>query len=405
MSFKIGLSGLNAAQQDLQVVSNNIANTNTVGFKGSRAEFSDVYASSVAGGNSQAAGVQVANISQQFAQGSITYTENALDMAINGQGFFVVSDKGELSYSRAGYFSMDANNYLVNNQGMKLQGYSADVSGNILAGTQTDLRIDQNTMPAQATDQIKSAANLDARVSTLAGAINPDDPGTFSSTMAFDVNDSLGASHTVSLYFAKTADNSWQVDLYFDNAGTADLSQTVTFNGDGTLATPANGSINLGITAGDSRLAGANAMNMAIDISRFTQLGADFAVNQVAQNGYPPGSLTGLQITQEGILQALYSNGQTQTQGQVVLADFPNDNGLVPMGDSLWQSSFASGTPIVGTPGAGIMGSLESGALEQSNVDISSQLVRLIEAQSNYQANAKTIETSNNLTQTLMNII
>lgn len=405
MSFKIGLSGLNAAQQDLQVVSNNIANTNTVGFKGSRAEFSDVYASSVAGGNSQAAGVQVANISQQFAQGSITYTENALDMAINGQGFFVVSDKGELSYSRAGYFSMDANNYLVNNQGMKLQGYSADVSGNILAGTQTDLRIDQNTMPAQATDQIKSAANLDARVSTLAGAINPDDPGTFSSTMAFDVNDSLGASHTVSLYFAKTADNSWQVDLYFDNAGSADLSQTVTFNGDGTLATPANGSINLGITAGDSRLAGANAMNMAIDISRFTQLGADFAVNQVAQNGYPPGSLTGLQITQEGILQALYSNGQTQTQGQVVLADFPNDNGLVPMGDSLWQSSFASGTPIVGTPGAGIMGSLESGALEQSNVDISSQLVRLIEAQSNYQANAKTIETSNNLTQTLMNII
>lgn len=405
MSFKIGLSGLNAAQQDLQVVSNNIANTNTVGFKGSRAEFSDVYASSVAGGNSQAAGVQVANISQQFAQGSITYTENALDMAINGQGFFVVSDKGELSYSRAGYFSMDANNYLVNNQGMKLQGYSADASGNILAGTQTDLRIDQNTMPAQATDQIKSAANLDARVSTLAGAINPDDPGTFSSTMAFDVNDSLGASHTVSLYFAKTADNSWQVDLYFDNAGSADLSQTVTFNGDGTLATPANGSINLGITAGDSRLAGANAMNMAIDISKFTQLGAEFAVNQVAQNGYPPGSLTGLQITQEGILQALYSNGQTQTQGQVVLADFPNDNGLVPMGDSLWQSSFASGTPIVGTPGAGIMGSLESGALEQSNVDISSQLVRLIEAQSNYQANAKTIETSNNLTQTLMNII
>ena len=405
MSFKIGLSGLNAAQQDLQVVSNNIANTNTVGFKGSRAEFSDVYASSVAGGNSQAAGVQVANISQQFAQGSITYTENALDMAINGQGFFVVSDKGELSYSRAGYFSMDANNYLVNNQGMKLQGYSADASGNILAGTQTDLRIDQNTMPAQATDQIRSAANLDARVSALAGSINPNDPGTFSSTMAFDVNDSLGASHTVSLYFAKTADNSWQVDLYFDNAASADLSQTVTFNGDGTLATPVDGSINLGITAGDSRLAGANTMNMAIDISRFTQLGADFAVNQVAQNGYPPGSLTGLQITQEGILQALYSNGQTQTQGQVVLADFPNDNGLVPMGDSLWQSSFASGTPIVGTPGAGIMGSLESGALEQSNVDISSQLVRLIEAQSNYQANAKTIETSNNLTQTLMNII
>ncbi len=405
MSFKIGLSGLNAAQQDLQVVSNNIANTNTVGFKGSRAEFSDVYASSVAGGNSQVAGVQVANISQQFSQGSITYTENALDMAINGQGFFTVSDNGELAYSRAGYFSLDANNNLINNQGMNLQGYSADASGNILAGTQTDLRIAQSTMPAQATSQVNSSANLDARASVLSGAINTSDPGTFNSTMAFDVNDSLGASHTVSLYFAKTSDNTWQVDLYFDNAATADLSQSITFNSDGSLATPAGGSIALGIAAGDSRLAGAGAMSMDIDISRFSQLGADFSVNQVAQNGFPPGSLTGIQITQEGILQALYSNGQAQTQGQVVLADFPNDSGLIPMGDSLWQSSFASGNPLVGTPGSGIMGSLESGALEQSNVDISSQLVRLIEAQSNYQANAKTIETSNNLTQTLMNII
>lgn len=413
MSFKIGLSGLNAAQQDLQVVSNNIANTNTVGFKSSRAEFADVYASSVAGGNSQVAGVQVADISQQFAQGSITYTENALDMAINGQGFFMVSDNGELSYSRAGYFSLDANNYLVNNQGMNLQGYSADASGNILAGTQTDLRISQSTMPAQATSQVSSAANLDARASVLTGTIDTSDPGTFNSTMAFDVNDSLGASHTVSLYFAKTADNTWKVDLYFDDAATADLSQTMTFNSDGTLATPVTplpgggteNILSLNIPAGNARLAGAGEINMDIDISRFSQLGADFSVNQVAQNGYPPGSLTGIQITQEGILQALYSNGQTQTQGQVVLADFPNDSGLIPMGDSLWQSSFASGNPLVGTPGSGIMGSLESGALEQSNVDISSQLVRLIEAQSNYQANAKTIETSNNLTQTLMNII
>ncbi|MGB1271599.1 MAG: flagellar hook protein FlgE [Endozoicomonas sp.] len=411
MSFKIGLSGLNAAQQDLEVVSNNIANTNTVGFKGSRAEFADVYASSVAGGNSQVAGVQVANISQQFAQGSITYTENALDMAINGQGFFMVSDNGELAYSRAGYFSLDANNYLVNNQGLNLQGYSADASGNILAGTQTDLRIGQTTMAAQATSQVSGAANLDARSTALGGVINPSDPTTFNSTMAFDVNDSLGSSHTVSLYFAKTADNTWQAEFYFDNGASADLTQTITFNSDGSLATPvpiapstAN-IVNVSIPGGDARLAGAAGMSMDIDISSFSQLGADFSVNQVAQNGYPPGSLTGIQISDEGILQALYSNGQTQTQGQIVLADFPNDNGLIPLGDSLWQSSFASGNALVGIPGSGVMGSLESGALEQSNVDISSQLVRLIEAQSNYQANAKTIETSNNLTQALMNII
>ena len=404
MSFKIGLTGLNAAQQDLEIVSNNIANSNTVGFKGSRAEFADVYASSVAGGNSQVAGVQVAGISQQFSQGSITYTENALDLAINGQGFFVVSDDGELSYSRAGYFSLDANNQLINSQGLNLQGYSADASGNILAGTQTDLGITQTTMGAKASDQVNATVNLDARVTqptgyTNSGDIDSSDPSTFNSTMAFNVNDSLGASHTVSAYFAKTGANTWEVEFEF-NGNAIGTPQPVTFDTSGNLTVPAGGVINL-----TANPAGAAAMSIDVDISNFTQLGTDFAVNQVTQNGFPPGSLTGVQITENGILQALYSNGQTQVQGQLVLADFPNENGLIPLGDSLWQSSFASGNPLVGTPGQGIMGTLESGALEQSNVDISSQLVRLIEAQSNYQANAKTIETSNNLTQTLMNII
>ncbi|MGB0360815.1 MAG: flagellar hook-basal body complex protein, partial [Endozoicomonas sp.] len=151
MSFKIGLSGLNAAQKDLEIVSNNIANSSTVGFKGSRVEFADIYATSVAGGNGQVAGVQVAGVSQQFSQGNITFTENALDMAINGSGFFAVNDNGQVSYSRAGYFSLDADNYLVNNFGLNLQGYSADAAGNILPGSQTDLKVDQSTMAAQAT--------------------------------------------------------------------------------------------------------------------------------------------------------------------------------------------------------------------------------------------------------------
>lgn len=404
MSFKIGLTGLNAAQQDLEIVSNNIANSNTVGFKGSRAEFSDVYASSVAGGNSQVAGVQVSGISQQFSQGSITYTENALDLAINGQGFFVVSDNGALSYSRAGYFSLDADNKLVNNQGLNLQGYSADASGNILAGTQTDLGITQTTMGAKASDQVNATVNLDARMTqpasyTNSGGIDSANPNTFNSTMAFNVNDSLGASHTVSAYFAKTGANTWEVEFEFNGASVGS-PQSISFDTSGNLTNPASGVFNLSTTP-----AGGAAMSIDIDISNFTQLGTDFSVNQVTQNGFPPGSLTGVQITENGILQALYSNGQTQVQGQLVLADFPNENGLIPLGDSLWQSSFASGNPLVGIPGQGIMGTLESGALEQSNVDISSQLVRLIEAQSNYQANAKTIETSNNLTQTLMNII
>ncbi|WOG29070.1 flagellar hook protein FlgE [Endozoicomonas sp. 8E] len=406
MSFRIGLTGLNAAQQDLEIVSNNIANSNTIGFKGSRAEFSDVYASSIGGGNGQVAGVEVASISQQFSQGSITSTDNALDMAVNGQGFFVVNDNGQMNYTRAGFFQLDANNNVVNNKGLRLQGYSADASGNVLAGTQTDLKINQTSIPAQATTDVVTLANLDARTDAItpAVAIDPTNRSTFNSTMAFNVNDSLGGSHTVSMYFAKTADNAWNIEYYFDGQG-PDLTQPVTFNNDGTLATPVGGAVTLGIPAGDARLSGADAMSFNIDFSDFTQLGTDSSVNRVTQNGFPPGSLNGIQITADGILQALYSNGQTQVQGQIVLADFANDSGLIPMGDSLWQSSFASGNAALGIPGAGVMGSLESGALEQSNVDISLQLVRLIEAQSNYQANAKTIETSNNLTQALMNII
>uniref|UniRef100_UPI0021491BDA flagellar hook-basal body complex protein n=1 Tax=Endozoicomonas sp. SESOKO2 TaxID=2828743 RepID=UPI0021491BDA len=162
MSFRIGLTGLNAAQQDLEIVSNNIANSNTIGFKGSRAEFSDVYASSIGGGNGQVAGVEVASISQQFSQGNITSTENALDMAVNGQGFFVVNDNGQMNYTRAGFFQLDANNNVVNNKGLRLQGYSADASGNVLAGTQTDLKINQTSIPAQATTDVVTLANLDA---------------------------------------------------------------------------------------------------------------------------------------------------------------------------------------------------------------------------------------------------
>ncbi|MGB0361180.1 MAG: flagellar hook-basal body complex protein, partial [Endozoicomonas sp.] len=205
-------------------------------------------------------------------------------------------------------------------------------------------------------------------------------------------------------YFAKTADNTWAADFYFDNGATADLSQTFTFNTDGSLNTPAGGISTLTIPLGDARLAGSAGMNFDVDISDFSQLGTDFTMNKLTQNGFPPGALTGVRISEEGILQAQYSNGQTLTQGQIILANFPNENGLISLGDSLWQSSYTSGEPLIGTPGTGILATLEGGALEQSNVDISSELVRLIEAQSNYQANAKTIETSNNLTQTLMNI-
>ena len=408
MSFGIGLSGMNAAKQDLEVVSNNIANSNTVGFKSSRSEFADLYASSLGGGNSKPAGVKVANTSQLFSQGNLTYTNSALDLAINGCGFFVLNDNGQQAYTRAGYFSMDQDNYLVNNQGLRLQGFAADANGNILTGTRQDLQVSAADMQASASTKLTGQLNLDSRNEGITAAFDADDPATYNSTMAFNVYDSQGNPHTLSLFFSKSnaVKNTWNINYRF---GDTDLltTSTLSFNADGALppvappATP-NGVFNINnIVPGN----GADDLNLEIDLSKITQLGTNFSVNQALQNGYPAGKLTGIEVGESGELQALYSNGQTRVQGQLILAGFANEGGLNPIGDSLWRNSFESGAPLYGLAGTGTLGSLQAGALEQSNVDLSIELVRLIEAQRNYQANAKTIETSNNLTQTLLNII
>ena len=414
MSFGIGLSGMKAAKQDLEVVSNNIANSNTVGFKSSRSEFADLYASSLSSGNSKAAGVKVANISQLFSQGNLTYTNNALDLAISGNGFFVLNDNGQQAYTRAGYFSLNSENYLVNNQGLKLQGFAADANGNILTGTRQDLQVSASDMQAQASSELVGQLNLDARNDVAVGAFDPNDPASYNSTMAFNVYDSQGNPHILSLYFSKTTDNDWNINYQIDSqhidSGSiggvpitlpgSPAESNLAFNSDGTLAS--GGTIQLtGIDIGG----GVNPLDLEIDLSNITQLGTEFSVNQALQNGYPAGKLTGIEVDESGALRALYSNGQTRVQGQLILASFANEGGLNPIGDSLWRNSFASGAPLYGLAGAGTLGALQAGALEQSNVDLSIELVRLIEAQRNYQANAKTIETSNNLTQTLLNII
>ena len=405
MSFGIGLSGLNAARQDLEVVSNNIANSNTVGFKSSRSEFADLYASSLGGGNSEPAGVKVANTSQLFSQGNLTYTNSALDLAINGNGFFVLNDNGEQAYTRAGYFSLDQENYLVNNQGLRLQGFAADDNGNILTGTRQDLQVSAADMQASASSRLTGQLNLDSRNDDISAVFDADDPATYNSTMAFNVYDSQGNPHTLSLFFSKASDNNWNINYRFGDTDLATTS-TLAFDPDGTLtaATPpaVAGAFTL---AGIDPLNGAENLNLEIDLSEMTQLGTNFSVNQALQNGHPAGKLTGIEVGESGELQALYSNGQTRVQGQVILASFANEGGLNPIGDSLWRNSSESGVPSYGLAGGGALGSLQAGALEQSNVDLSIELVRLIEAQRNYQANAKTIETSNNLTQTLLNII
>lgn len=408
MSFGIGLSGMKAAKHDLDVVSNNIANSNTIGFKASRTEFSDVYASSLNGGSAglvNGSGVKVSGVSQSFQGGSLSYTDGALDMAISGSGFFVVNDNGANLYSRAGYFEMNSDNYIIDNMGNRLQGFAADAAGNILSGSMKDLQISQADMPAKVTTSLEGVINLDAR-STVPSVttFHSSDPSSYNTTMAFNIYDSLGRPHSIGLYFAKdqTLPNQWDIHYQVDGSDLTG-SSVINFENNG-LVSANSGAYTLNIPTA-SIGAGVDPINLELNLTGASQLGIASSVNQASQDGYSPGKMTGLQIGVGGAVLANYSNGQTLSRGKIVLAEFVNNQGLEPVGDSLWRAGTESGEPNFGLAGSGTLGVLESGALELSNVDLSIELVQLIEAQRNYQSNAKTIETSSSLTQTLMNIV
>ncbi|WP_318451395.1 flagellar hook protein FlgE [Photobacterium leiognathi] len=398
MSFDIALSGLDATNVQLNTISNNIANVSTSGFKESRTEFSAVY------NGMQAGGVEVAAISQNFDKtGSITGTGRPLDLAISGSGFFVTKDHtGQTLYTRSGVFGSDKDNNIVSNNGAKLQGYTVDANNNLQAGAVGNLKITTASLPAKATDELAFVANLDARSSVIDPAINPFDPNatdSFNSSYTSKVYDSLGNPHTVTQYFTKTNANEWQVNVVVDGAATPSQTQNVVFNTDGTLQSPtAPFAVNF-------NPAGADAANINIDIAGTTQFGADFGVSTNAPNGYTSGELAGVRVEDNGMVFATYTNGQSQLQGQVMLADFANPQGLVKTNGTSWIQSFSSGAPVNGAPSTGTLGGLVAGALEGSNVDLTSELVSLMTAQRNYQANAKTISTSDKLTQSLFNAV
>lgn len=395
MSFDIALSGLGATNVQLNTISNNIANVSTSGFKESRTEFSAVY------NGMQSGGVEVASISQNFDKnGSVSGTGRSLDLAINGGGFFVTKDNtGQLLYTRSGVFGTDKNNNIVSNNGMKLQGYGVDGNNKLQTGAVSDLHITTSSLSAKATDKIDFVANFDARVDVpTTTPFNASDTDTFNSSYTSKVHDSLGNPHTVTQYFAKTGANQWDVHVQVDGGSTVH-TEAVTFNTDGTLATP-TGNFNIAFPA-----PGAEPMGIDISLNGTTQFGADFGVSTNSPNGYSSGELAGVRVEDNGMVFATYTNGQSQLQGQVILADFANAQGLVKTGNTSWMQSFSSGAPISGVPGSGTLGGLTAGALEGSNVDLTSELVSLMTAQRNYQANAKTISTSDQLTQALFNAV
>ncbi|WP_050905997.1 flagellar hook protein FlgE [Vibrio campbellii] len=399
MSFNIALSGLDATNTELNTISHNIANASTYGFKGGRTEFAAVY------NGMQPGGVEVASISQNFDKnGSVTGTGRAMDLAINGSGFFVTKDHmGQMLYTRAGVFGTDKNNFVTANNGAKLQGYSVDNNANLQTGSVGDIKVSTSSLNAKATDNLDFVANFDASATAVDQVVYPfdsSDPNSFNSSYTTKVYDSLGNSHTVTQYFTKTSDNEWQVNVEVDGAPTTPATaQTVQFNTDGTLASP-TGSFNVAFPA-----AGANAMSIDISLNGSTQFGAAFGVSTNNPNGYTSGELAGVRVEDNGMVYATYTNGQSQLQGQVVLADFANTQGLSKVSGTAWTQSFSSGAPIMGVPGTGTLGDLTPGALEGSNVDLTSELVALMTAQRNYQANAKTISTNDKLTQALFNAV
>jgi flagellar hook protein FlgE len=434
MSFNVALSGLAAANKDLAVTGNNIANVATTGFKGSRAEFADVYSASMLGTGGQAAGagVRTAAIAQQFTQGNINHTGNSLDLAINGNGFFALSAQGQMMYTRAGEFGTDKDGYIINSSGYRLQGYGVGAGGQILQGQKVDLQVDTTSVAPKATSLVRETINLDSTASIIptAPGFDSSDPETFNWSTSVPVYDSLGNVHTMTHYFSKREEVApatgtyWDMYTLIDGLDPLDPTSSVPtperleFDSSGKLTLPTDGEFTISgdpVTGWVPRQitdktttppgsvangATANPTGVTVSFAGMTQFNAVSGVSSQNQDGYATGQLAGLNIDETGNMFASFTNGQSKLIGQVMMVNFSNTQGLKPVGGTAWLETYASGVPVEGTAKSGTFGAMQSGALEESNVDLTLQLVQLIKAQSNYQANAKTVTTESTILQT-----
>ncbi len=435
MGFQQGLSGLNASSRSLDVTGNNVANASTIGFKQSRAEFADVYANSLvgAGTNNIGLGTKVVDVTQQFTQGGITVSNNPLDVAINGGGFFRVSNAGTLSYTRNGQFQLDKNGFVVTAEGYKLQGYQA--TSGVISPIVTNVRLfnPANTadIPAVATGTststttfigVQAGVNLDSReVAPIVTPFNFGNPATYNRTTAISVYDSLGNAHTYQMYFVKDpaavpVPGKWFVYATVTNPAGATVASTdlsgggvtalgsITFN---TSGVPPATTFSQTITAVQLGSPGINANPLVfnVDFSNSTQFGSGFKVNNLTQDGYTTGSLAGFNVSADGTIVGRYTNGVSQNLAQVTLDSFRDPQGLQPIGNNQWLETSESGAALNQTPGTdGNHGPLQGAATEDSNVDLTQELVNMIIAQRVYQANAQTIKTQDSILQTIVNL-
>jgi flagellar hook protein FlgE len=420
-----GVSGLQAESDALGIVGDNIANVNTVGFKSQRAVFEDVLGHSILAGTASGlpgSGVKIGDVQQMFTQGTLSNTGVSTDVALNGDGFFVV--KGAVDgvssnfYTRAGQFSIDKDGNLSNSQGLKVQGYQANGDGTFAASIST-VAAPTAALPAKATKGVSVTANIDAdaKVPTLAfDPLDPANTSNFSTTIS--VYDSLGNAHTLDVYFAKTADNTWDyhalvpgADLNPPVAGQSEIGTgSLTFTTDGALDTVTTG------TAISASFTGATA-NQAITLNFGTPVSAggtgldgttQFAgqsnVSSQSQDGYASGDFSGVSVDGQGVVTGLYTNGQKVAMSQLAIAKFRSNDGLGRAGQNLWIDTRDSGTAAMGTAGSGGRGATTGGALEGSNVDLASEFVSMIQHQRSFSANSKTITTADEMLQELINI-
>jgi flagellar hook protein FlgE len=403
MALNTALSGINAAQSDLNVIANNIANANTTGFKGSRAEFADIYAVTGLNLNSTTvgSGTRLQEVAQQFNQGDIQTTGNSLDLAISGNGFFAVNNGSGVTYTRAGDFQKDPSGYVTTPDGARLQVYPPNGNGGFDTSTLKDLNWVAAQSNATATSLVTMTSNLPASATVPANAFSTTDSTSYNAATPVTVYDSQGGSHQATVYYVKTGTNAWNANLYVDgqSAGT----QAMTFNANGNLATPANGSLAFNTLALGN---GSAPLTMSLNVTNTTQFGTDYSAGSIAQNGFQAGTLSSIDIDSTGVVTANYSNNQSTQIGQVAIANFANLQGLRQIGNASWAASTDSGPAVMGTASSGQFGTLQSGALESSNTaDTTAQLVDMIQAQRDYQANAQVLSTDNTLATTLFNAI
>ena len=411
-SFYSALSGLDTHATAMQVIGDNIANIHTTGFKGSAAHFEDILGQSLSGGGSQTgAGAEVSSIDVDFYQGSFETTNVATDIALNGKGFFVVGNpiSDEQFYTRAGHFTLDNQGYYVNNEGYRVQGYLYDTSGENLIETLSDIQINQNSMVSpKVTSAGDMVLNLDA--SQAAKTWDDTDPsGTSNFSTALTIYDTLGQSHEIQVFFTKTGAQAWDWHAMIDGSDSGGTPGVLQVYGHGNLTFDTSGLLTSNMpenfyTESITFANGLTPPSSTVDFTGTSQFGYESAVQSIVQDGYAPGMISGISINGDGNIVASFTNGTVKNIARLAVADFTNYKGLLRKGSTLYAGTRESGPPLFNKPGVGGMGTISSSMLEESNVDIAAQFIRMIVIQRGYQANSKVISTTDEMLAQLLSV-